>query len=348
VRIPLRMPGELERYARQVRLDEIGEAGQRRLLDGHATIVGVGSLGCLSSELLVRAGVGRITLIDRDIVERSNLSRQTLFTEGDADAGLPKAEAARRRLASINADIRIEAHTTDLNASNAEAMLDGADVIVDGVDTYDTRYLLNDVAVKRGVAYVHGGVVGSAGSMMVVRPGVTACMRCLEGSPPAPGSTPTCESAGVFGPAAAMVASLQAAMAMRVLLDHAIDPRLWRMAPLEDVSSSVSLEGARDPDCPCCARGVFEFLDADPEDAAHLCSGDSVQITPRSGVRLDLLDLASRLAADAEVSLTPYYVRGRLREYDASLTVFPDARVIVSGVHSVEDARRLHARYIGG
>lgn len=349
----------LDRYARQARVAGIGPEGQARLARSHAAIVGVGSLGCLSAELLARAGVGRLTLIDRDLVEGSNLSRQTLFTEADAEAHAPKAEAGRRRLRAINGAVRVVAHTADLNAWNAERLLGfgpgsdtsgRADVLIDGTDTFSTRYLLNDVAVKHGTPLVYGGAVAGEGSAMVVRPGRGPCLRCLAPDPPAPGSFATCESAGIFGPAAALVAAWQASEAIKTLLgmEGAVSTRLLRFDLMSNGFQRIETGAMRDPSCPCCGQGRYAFLSADPEDAAFVCSTGSVQIVPSSSVTIGLSELADRLASHGTFTLTPHYVRGRLRDPDCVLTVFADARAIVKGTESIDRARSVYARYVGG
>ena len=331
----------------------IGATGHARLTRAHAVVVGVGALGCLSAELLARAGVGRLTLLDRDLVEWSNLSRQTLFTEADAEVGAPKAEAARLRLAEINREIEIVAHTQDVHARTAEAAMGfGGDrppsVILDGVDTFETRYLLNDLAIKHGVPLVHGGAVGSGGSVLTIVPGVTPCLRCLEPDPPAPGSTPTCESAGILGPAAAVVASMQAGEAIRVLLGLEAPPTLAAFDLLAGRWTRTASESARDPACPRCVGHRFEFLDADPDDAASLCSSGAVQITPRTAHNIELKPLADRLAPHGAFTLTPFYVRGSLHEAGVGLTVFADGRALLTGAGNIERARSVYARYVGG
>lgn len=344
-------PAEHARYRRQEILPEIGPAGQARLSSAHAAVVGCGALGTVAAELLVRAGVGRVTLIDRDVVELTNLHRQTLFDEADAAAGTPKAEAARARLAAINSGVRIEACVADVVASNAEGLLGfGADrapgVIVDGTDNFETRFLLNDIAVKHGVPLIYGGGIGTTGAVGVFALSSGPCLRCAFDGPPAPGSQPTCETAGVLGPATAAVGARQAAVAMRVL----VEPPAPGAATLERFDlwtgehRSVRIE--RDPGCLCCGTRRFECLDTDDAPAsATLCGRDAVQI-PASGA-VDLDALAERLAGAGRFTVGPFMLRGEIEAGRYQLTVFGDGRSVIRGTRDVAEARSVHARYVG-
>ena len=377
-------------------LPEIGVEGQSRLARAHALIVGVGALGCTSADWLCRAGVGRISLVDRDVVEFTNLHRQTLFTESDARAGIPKAEAARRRLAEVNSEVRIGAVVCDVNSATLprlRAMVSGCfegasgqkqgvgappvsgamtsqamdfDVIVDGTDNYETRYLLNDFAVREGIPYCYAGVVGVSGAAATVLPekwaaaraqAPTACIRCLFPEMPAPGSMPTCDTAGVLGPMVGLVASWQSMEAIKVL--SGAHERVHRaLARFEAWTGGVMLvdtSSARDPECVCCGRGRYEFLDRPAGDGvATLCGRNAVQVLPStSGAPLDLGALGERLRGVGAVETTAFLVRVRLDGERADvgegvvLTVFPDARAIVSGVTNPDRARALYARMVG-
>lgn len=386
----------LDRYHRQVLLPAVGPAGQRRLLESHAVIVGLGALGCVSADLLARAGVGTLTLIDRDVVEASNLQRQSLYDERDAAEGLPKAHAARRRLAAVNSRIRLHALAADLNPRNAERLILGEPdahpaiggvgagearehrgsagglgagergagrpgVIVDGTDNFEARFLLNDVAVKHGIPFVYGGAVGTSGMQFTVFPGRGACLRCLFDGPPAPGSAPTCDTAGVLGPVAAIVGAVQAAEAIKVLLGRAdrLAGGLLEFDAWENRRRRLDLSRARRADCPCCAERRFEFLgDGDGAErstaVAALCGQDAVQVLPADGASdVDLARLGERLGAHGEVVVTEFFVRGRLaREAGAGergieLTVFPDGRAVVRGTRDPARARGVYARYVG-
>lgn len=348
-------------------LPGFGAAGQQRLLAAHATVVGVGALGCAAADMLARAGVGRITLIDRDVVELTNLQRQTLFDESDAAEGLPKAEAARRRLSRINSRIGVVAEVADLTARNAERLLSprsgGPAVLLDGTDNFETRYLLNDISVRHGIPYVYGGAVGTRGLQMAVIPPpdssgqrrVRPCLRCVFEDPPAPGTAPTCDTAGVLGPVIASVAAAQAADAIRVLLGlgDQVPAGLLEIDLWEGVHRRLNVGAAR-PDCPCCGLGKFEFLDGRGAQAMALCGQDAIQIAPASETRLDLGALAERLAPHGEFKqLGGFLVRGELRADRPEsgpplrLTVFADGRAIINGTARPEIARAVYARYIG-
>ncbi len=348
----------LGRYHRQEILPRVGREGQEALREASAAVVGVGALGCAAADHLCRAGVGRLVLIDRDVVDRTNLHRQTLFDEGDAAEGLPKAEAARRRLGAVNSEVQVVAHIADLTARNAEALLLAGrppGVIVDGTDNFDVRYLLNDIAVKHAVPYVYGGVVGTRGMQLTVRPGATACLRCLFEEPPPAGSQPTCDTAGVLGPAVAIVGACQASDALRILLGRGgeIPPTLLEFDLWEGRRRRIDLARARRSDCPCCARRYFEFLARTERDTLSLCGQDAVQVSPPAPATLDLASLAGRLGGVAEVREHPFMLRCRLPEEPAEgggcleLTLFRDGRAIVKGTSRPERARSVYAKYVG-
>ena len=351
-----------DRYQRQRMVGRIGEAGQARIGAAHAVVVGVGALGCVTADHLVRAGVGRVTVIDRDIVDRSNLHRQSLFTEADADAGVPKAEAARARLSAANSEVEVRAVIADVTGPRAEGLVFGPDapapdVLIDGTDNFETRYVLNDLSVSRGVPLVYAGVVGTRGTAAALVPGRTPCLRCIAPEPPAPGTVETCDTAGVIGPAVGVVASWQAAEALKILSGNAhdagrvmVDLDVW-----SGVVRTIALEGLRDPACPCCVGRVFEFLRAAPgEGATVLCGRGTVQITPRSVGAVDLGAVEARMGATVRTHRSALFVRatleGERRESEENpvvLTVFGDGRALVSGVSTAERARTIYARYVG-
>ena len=347
----------LGRYHRQMLLPGVGEEGQRRLLASRALVVGCGALGTVIADLLARAGVGALTIVDRDVVEATNLQRQTLFDEADAAAGVPKAEAAARKLRAVNSGVRIEAVVADFGPRTAEKIARGRSgdmpgVIVDGTDNFQTRYLLNDLAVARGVPYIYGGAVGTAGMSMTIVPGRTPCLRCVFPDLPAPGTTPTCDTAGVLGPVTATVAAHEAAEAIKALLGRheALSRGLVRFDLWGGGWRRIDL-GEATPGCPCCGQREFPFLDGSiAARAAVLCGRDSVQVNPspesvRS--RLDLDALALRLAEHGSFESTRLLVRGTLREEGLELTVFPDARAIVKGTTEPGIAMAVYARYVG-
>lgn len=348
------MEPDLSRYARQTALPGIGREGQGRLLEAHAVIVGCGTLGCVIADQLCRAGVGRLTLIDRDLVEAGNLQRQVLFDQDDADARLPKAEAARARLAEVNPGVRVEAAIADLRPSNAEALVLGGPfgrpgVILDGTDNFETRFLLNDLSVKNTVPYVYAGVVGTRAMRAVFRPGLGPCLRCVFDRPPAPGSQPTCETAGVLAPAAAMIGAMQAAEAVKLLVaSDAVANNLVELDAWTGAYRSVDLSRSRDPACPCCVGGRFEHLEAPDPDAAALCGRNAVQVMPSGTHRIDLEALTRTLSVVGEVSRSPFMVRAGLSEHPGViLSVFRDGRAVIEGVEDPSRARALYARYIG-
>ena len=335
------------RYHRQTLLPQIGEAGQARLAASRLVLIGCGALGTVFAEVLARAGVGHLILCDRDLVEPSNLQRQTLFTEADAADSRPKALAAAERLREVNGDIRIESKTIDVTAENVESLIAGADLVLDGTDNAQTRYLVNDACVKQAIPWIYGAAIATEGRMMPVLPDTGPCLRCVFPEPPDPGELPTCDTAGVLASATGTVANLQAAMAIRLLsgdppplLLHVIDVWAGRF-------QSVDVSQARSPGCTCCGRREFEFLDAPAADSAQLCGQDSVQIRLPSA-HFDLEAIAIKLSSLGEVRRIGPMLRVTPNERPhLRLSVFPDARIIVQGTHDIAEARSLYARFIG-
>ncbi len=334
-------PSERERYSRQILFPGIGERGQETLLRSHAVVVGCGALGSFHAAALARAGVGRLTLIDRDYVEASNLHRQWLFEESDAAACLPKAAAARRRLAGINSSIRVDAAIADLTASNVTELLGGADVILDGTDNFETRYLINDFAVSRKIPWVYGAAVASYGLAMPVLPGRSACLRCVYPNPPE-GAQPTCETAGVLNVIVSAVASIQVADALRILTGAPLRPRITTLDLWNGGIRQIDAP-ERDADCPTCARGEYPYLEESRRPPASLCGRNAVQIA--GGRAVDLAALGERLAPLGEVRANEYALRFIAPPYE--LTVFPDGRAIVKGTGDTGVARAVYARYVG-
>jgi adenylyltransferase/sulfurtransferase len=339
-------------------LPAFGPEGQERLGRSHVVIVGCGALGCAGADLLARAGIGRLTLVDRDVVEITNLQRQTLFSEADTADGMPKAEAARRRLTAVNSTITIEAVVADVNPSNAESLIGRPTLIFDGCDNFETRYLLNDVAVKYGVPYVYGGAVGTRGMQATIVPGRTPCLRCLFDEPPPPGTTPTCDTVGVLGPIIAITAAWQATEALKVLLGEPTATTLLDVDAWTGATRRLDLGQARG-DCPCCGTRRFEFLSgARAGGGASLCGQDAVQVAPASsgnGQRVELEALAARLASHGSFkALGRLLIRGVFEHERGDqgrpieLTVFADGRAIVKGTTRPEAARSIYAKYVGG
>lgn len=323
-------------------------------MGAHAVVVGCGALGCGVLDQLARAGIGRITIVDRDIVEWSNLQRQSLFDEEDARQGTPKAIAAHDRIARINSTIAATPHIADLNSDNAERLLLGSstpDVILDGTDNLETRYLLNDFAVKHAVPLVYGGVIARRGMQFTIRPGLGPCLRCVFPEPPG-GEHETCDTAGVLGAAVGLVASLQASAAIDLITapDRAVRPSLFefdlgtsrfRTIDLSNLSSSHARS-----ECICCGQSRYEFLSgAKTRSAVSLCGRGAFQISGAASP-LDLATLAARLARVSQVTSNEFFVRVRPRD-GVEMTVFADSRAVIRGVANDGEARSLYDRYIG-
>lgn len=338
------MSAENDRYSRQERLPEVGESGQRRLGEGSALVLGCGALGSVSASALARAGVGRIRVVDRDVLELSNLQRQILYDEDDLEAGLPKAEAAARRLRRINSGIEIEARVADVTPRNVEEMLEGISVVLDGTDNLETRYLLNDACLKRGTPWIYAGVVRTSGVLMSILPGRGPCLRCVFPSPPPPGSLPTCDTAGVLGTAPMVVGSLQATEAIKLLLGVEPLAGILTIGLWDGSHRRVALP--RDPGCPACGEGRHDFLESrETSWVTSLCGRNSIQITPPREARLDLEELARRLGPLGRT--TPCGLVLRFEVEGLEMLIFPDGRVVVQGTADEAVARDLHARYIG-
>lgn len=317
-------------------------------------IVGIGALGCPCADLLARAGVGRLTLIDRDLVDITNLHRQTLYADADARANRPKANAAADRLRAVNPDIDIHPVVADFNANDAEHLLKHErfavpDILIDGADNFETRFILNDLSVKYAIPYIYAGAVSTKGMATVFLPPDSPCLRCLFPEPPPPGSQPTCETVGVFSPVSAIIASYQASEALKVLMGHEsramrslLEFDLW-----EGQRRRIDLSGSKDPECPCCAQRRFEFLDREDEDTVSICGKDAIQVNPRSRQRLDLNLIHSSLSTHGHFTNLGVLVKGTLRDEPYTLSVFHDGRAIIEGITDPALARSVYARYIG-
>ena len=335
-----------DRYSRQILFNGIGEEGQRKLLAARVLIVGCGALGSAHAEALARAGVGHLRLVDRDFVEPSNLQRQTMFTESDAEKRLPKAIAAANHLREINSQIEIEPHVADVNYSNIEQLIDDCDVVLDGTDNFATRYLINDACVKHETNWVYGAAVGSYGVTMTIRPHQTACLRCVfEEAPPA-ASAPTCDTAGVIMPIINIVSSVQVTETLKLLTRSITDlhQSLMQFDVWRNEWRKISI-GAPNPDCVTCALGHYQSLDATSESAAVLCGRDAIQISPSQPTSINFRSLAERLRPAGEVKFNEYLLRFKTGPFE--LTVFQDARSIVRGTDQIATARSLYAKYIG-
>jgi adenylyltransferase/sulfurtransferase len=345
----------MDRYHRQNLLPQIGPARQGRLERASALLIGCGALGSVIADQLIRAGVGFMRICDRDLVETTNLQRQVLFDEADVAANAPKAAAAVKRLKAINSTVRIEAAIVDVHAGNIEQLAgigrQKIDLIFDGTDNVETRYLINDLAVKHSIPWVYGACVGTGGRAMGIVPEASACLRCLFPQPPAAGELATCDTAGVLGGAASVIASMQVAAGMKILFGEIEDAAnlisvdLWPVRVL-----AISTLGARRPECPACGTArSFDFLDAPrTHGATVLCGRDTVQLRPASGSgAVELEALAAKLSAAGQVQRTPYFVRCALRDAPLTLTVFCDGRILVHGTSDLAVARSAAARFVG-
>lgn len=338
----------LDRYVRQIRYAPLGEAGQRRLAAGKVLVCGCGALGSMLANMLVRAGVGLVRIVDRDFVETNNLQRQVLFDEEDVAAQLPKAIAAAERLRKINSQIDVEAIVADVSHANIEKLCEGIETIVDGTDNFETRFLINDFAVQRSLPWVYGGCLGAEGQTMTILPGETACLRCLMSECPPPGTMPTCDTAGILGPIVGVIASIQAVEAIKILSGHreAVSRHLTVFELWDACVREVNVASLRDQvDCPTCKQRQFPWLAGkEGSRSAVLCGRNAVQLT-HVGTAIALDQLARQLEGVGQVTRNQFLLRLKVDSYE--LTVFPDGRAIVGGTSDVATARTLYAKYIG-
>ncbi len=338
-----------ERYSRQILFSGIGSDGQARIAASRAVIIGCGALGAIEAETLARAGVGRLTLVDRDFVEESNLQRQIMFEESDARNRLPKAIAAARRISRVNSSIEVEPVVEDVNFDNIEEIIRGADVVLDGTDNFETRFLINDACVRARVPWIYGAAVGSYGLTMTITPDEGPCLRCVLESLPEPGSGETCDTAGVIMPIISIIASIQSVEALKLMA--AQKDKLHRSLVRVDVwdfsISRIDLSGIVDRSaCVACGRREFEFLIGSARQVTTtLCGRNSVQIARSGRTKIDFTDLARRLKPLGKVEFNDFLLRFRVEDYD--ITVFRDARSIIRGTTDQAIARGLYARYIG-
>ena len=286
-----------DRYSRQILFREIGRGGQEKLLNSRVLIVGCGALGASHAEMLSRAGVGKLRIVDRDFVEFTNLQRQTLFKEEDAEQRTPKAAAAKKRIAEINSEVIVEEIVADVNNSNVEQLIDGCDLVIDGTDNFLIRYLLNDACVKHGKTWIYGAAVSSYGTTMTVIPGETPCLRCIFEEMPDAGSSPTCDTAGVIMPIIGSISAVQVTEAIKLLVGY--HNSLHRSLMQIDVWSNdwhrIILKEP-DPNCKCCGSHKYEFLNAESREfSAVLCGRNAVQIAPPRPTQLDLMSFAGQL-----------------------------------------------------
>lgn len=333
-----------ERYSRQILFAPVGAEGQRRLAASSVTLIGCGATGSVLAGSLARAGIGRLRIVDRDYVEPSNLQRQSLFDENDAAESLPKALAAARKLAAVNSAVAVEPHVADLTPANAKKLLSDADLLLDGTDNFETRYLINDFAVSAGIPWIYAAAVGSYAATMNILPGETACLACMF--PEAPkGMMETCDTAGILNSAANLAASIAATEALKLLVGARAELRrtllgwdLW-----SNHSSEISA-GTPRPDCQVCGKKQFVHLAGEHRAHITLCGRDSVQIHERERP-VDFSELSTRLEPHGRVRHNQFVLKFWREPYE--MTLFPDGRAIVKGTTDTAIARSLYARFVG-
>ncbi|MBI3839384.1 MAG: ThiF family adenylyltransferase [Planctomycetia bacterium] len=331
-----------------MRYAPLGDEGQRRLLAGRALICGCGALGSVIANTLARSGVGFLRVVDRDFLETNNLQRQVLFDEEDVAAGLPKAIAAAAKLRKINSQITIEPLVTDVDHTNVRELTEGTDIILDGTDNFETRMLLNDFSLESGIPWVYGGCLGADGQSMTILPGETACLRCLMHDTPPPGTTPTCDTAGILAAIVNIIASLQANEAIKILSGNrqAISRGLTVVDIWDNRIRQINLDALRVGECPACNKREFPWLSGQrASHSAILCGRNAVQLSPPRGATVSLPALAEKLRGVGRVTENRYLVRVAIDDY--LLTVFPDGRAIIGGTDDIATARGLYAKFIG-
>ncbi len=336
----------LQRYIRQIVFPGIGEAGQRALLNASVTLVGCGALGSALANLMVRGGVGRLIIADRDFVELNNLQRQNLYDETHVARNLPKAIAAAERLQIINSEVEIVPHVVDVNPGNVESLVSGAHLVLDGNDNFEVRYLINDACVKLGVPWVYAAVIGSSGMTATIVPGKTACLRCLFPDMPPPGSVPTCETAGILGPVVQTIASIAAAEGLKLLTGQGVLNHGLIAVDVWDHTYEQFESAGRRPNCPTCGVGEFEYLNAEiGSQAMSLCGREAVHVSVPGAAPLDLTQMARRLETVGRVTFNEYLLRLEVDDYE--ITLFADARAFIKGTNDETVARTLYAKYVG-
>lgn len=368
------MQHDLSRYHRQMLLPGFGEAGQRKLLGSTALVLGCGALGTVIANMLARAGVGHLVIVDRDFIEITNLQRQVLFDEADVRDAIPKAEAAKRKIAGINSQVRVTAVVDDINHANIEKLAGinnpeygKVDILVDGVDNFETRYLANDVAVKHGIPYVYGGAVGTVGASYAILPHTekgatewerqgraTPCLRCIFEQAPPPGLNPTCDTAGVIGPAVSIVANFETNETLKILTGNLdkVNPAMINLDLWDNTLRQLKVAKAYDVgECACCKGRQFEFLDGKfGSSTSTLCGRNAVQLTHKqNGNKLDFADLAKRLEAHGKVAANKFMLRADVFDNGNpyEITLFTDGRAIIKGTKEANTAKSIYAKYVG-
>jgi len=364
------MSQDLARYHRQMLLPGFGEEGQRRLLDSTALIMGCGALGSVAADMLARAGVGHLRIVDRDFIEITNLQRQVLFDEQDVADAIPKAEAAKRKIARSNSQVEVTPIVDDLNHSNIERYAEGVDILVDGLDNFETRYLANDCAVKHGIPYVYGGAVSTVGMAYAMLPHTldgeawwektsdgdfaTPCFRCIFEEAPPPGQNPTCDTVGVLGPVVSIIANFQVAEALKILTRNlaVLSPTILNIDLWSNTITQLKVARAwEDGECPCCKHRRFDYLeDKAGSSATMLCGRDAVQLRHRQTTNgIDLEEIANRLQKHGKVTANEFMVRAEIADNGKAyeITLFTDGRAIVKGTGENSVARSVYSKYVG-
>lgn len=335
-----------ERYSRQTLFSPIGQQGQEKIRSSRVTIIGCGALGSVSSEMLTRAGIGHLKLIDRDFVEENNLQRQSLFTEEDVREGLPKVIALQRALQKINSDVCTEANIEDLNSDNIEQLCQDSHLILDGTDNFETRFLINDFSVKKSIPWIYGACVGSYGVSLAFQPKVTACLQCLFDQTPEIGTVDTCDTVGILSPIVHVVSAYQVAQVMKLLVGQPPIPKILKVDVWKGIWRTIEAVKALDPNCCCCGKRQFRFLDGKEKTRlTRLCGRNAVQISPRHRISVDFERLSRRLGRSIPVDFNEYIMRIRVNGYD--IVLFADGRSIVRGTEDFAEARAVCAKYIG-
>lgn len=343
------MEQSLERYSRQILFQHIDEDRQKKLIDSTVLLIGCGALGTVSSSYLVRAGIGQLRIIDRDFIEENNLQRQILFDEDDILENVPKAIAAQKKLQRINPNIKVEGFVTDINYSNIEELTKDVDIIIDGTDNFETRFLVNDYCVKNSIPWVYGACIGSRGVVMNIIPSMTPCLRCVFETMPQIGSFPTCDTAGVIGPIAGIIASFQVTEAIKILTGNydSVNKNLLEIDVWETNFRQIDISELKDTNnCPTCKLYNYEFLKAEAGIMTTLlCGKNAIQVMSRNIGNIDLRHLEQRLVSIADVSCNDFMLKFKIKDH--AFTVFPDGRAIITGTADTRIAKSLYSKYLG-
>jgi molybdopterin/thiamine biosynthesis adenylyltransferase len=341
----------LERYQRQMRFPDIGLEGQKRIRDARVLLCGCGALGTVLADTLTRAGVGFLRIVDRDFVDLTNLQRQVLFDEKDVEEHLPKAIVAAKKLARINSQITLEPHVADIDWRNSREYARDVDLILDGTDNFEVRFLINDVSLEMGIPWVYAGCIGSHGQTMAIFPNESACLRCVIETPPDASQTETCDTAGVLAPAIHMVTALQAATALKILAGRKdlVAPQLTIVDVWEGSLRQMNLAKLREKsECPACIHGRRDWLHGNhASQSTVLCGRNSVQISPAFPANLVLEEMAKKLESSGSVIHNPFLLRLKISDPSYEITIFRDGRAIIQGTDDISIARGLYARFVG-